>query len=80
VYVIIIHKLKSSGWGQTGEKDRKTSNELLQAIVPYMPNEECQRRYTDGKKRVKINPAHLCAGGTTDNVDACKVKIETIKS
>jgi hypothetical protein len=63
-------KFVITGWGNTEFGTR--SNVLLQAVVPFVASNDCQRRFNDGNKRVDVYSSILCAGGTSQNVDTCR--------
>lgn len=68
--------LTVAGWGHT-EHTRTISDVLLKAFVPYLPNEECGKKYKkvlyssgDTRKVIVVRDIHMCAGGTGRN-DTC---------
>ncbi|CRL05909.1 CLUMA_CG019129, isoform A [Clunio marinus] len=67
--------LTIAGWGLT-ENDRKQSDVLIKAKVPYLSNPSCIKIY-DIKKRnystlkIEIKDSHMCAGGI-ERVDTCR--------
>jgi hypothetical protein len=63
-------KFVITGWGVTELGNR--SDTLLQAVVPFVDNDDCQRRFNDGNKCVNVYSSILCAGGTSQNVDTCR--------
>lgn len=68
--------LTVAGWGHT-EKSRTLSDVLLKANVPYLPNEQCSKKYkrvlySSGNtvKEIVVRDIHMCAGGKGGN-DSC---------
>ncbi|XP_043289165.1 chymotrypsin-like elastase family member 2A isoform X2 [Venturia canescens] len=57
----------ASGWGRSGPSP-SLSNALLEANVPILNLEDCQRAYGKG---VPIGPGHLCAGHTDGSSGSC---------
>lgn len=58
-----------TGWGTTEEK--KGSNMLLQANLPFVNLAECQRKMSENRLNIQLSEKQLCAGGI-NKVDTCK--------
>lgn len=66
----------ASGWGRSGPSP-SLSNALLEASVPILNLEDCQRAYGKG---VPIGPGHLCAGHTDGSSGSCVVRFFRLTS
>ena len=60
--------LRVTGWGATSE-DGDSSNRLLMAQVPSVPNQTCNR---PGSYNGAILPSMLCAGRSEGGTDSCQ--------
>lgn len=66
--------LTIAGWGHTENNTQSTNDVLIQALVPYLPHENCVARFQEEKKTHKliksiIYETQICAGGV-ERVDS----------
>lgn len=60
--------LQIAGWGMT--ENSRSSDVLMTAQIPYLPQEECVDKYDDLRRKNKamktiIGNSQMCAGGTS---------------
>lgn len=66
-----LHSLTLAGWGYSqNSDDDATSDVLIQAIVPYLPQEICEMEYEEKKtqnpsSKIEIHSTQLCAGSVS---------------
>lgn len=63
-----LHSLTLAGWGYSQNSDNDAASDvLIQAIVPYLPQDICKMEYSEKKiqnpsSKIDIHSTQLCAG------------------
>ncbi|KAG4079962.1 hypothetical protein HA402_006274 [Bradysia odoriphaga] len=63
----VLKRVSITGWGTT--ETQRPATVLLQALMPIVPNDICQKNFY--KRSLRLTANQMCAGGET-GIDSCK--------